>query len=185
MRMCETLYSFDSDGIFFCRSRNWSISRGLTLMRRDHVALAQDLHREFSAQDLVAIGGVVDALAGERLGQIGERDLVAARPRRCSALFSVLIRDLDAGAIARAASAAPAAPGGRAPAGAARSAAAARASAARRRSDDGHHLLVELAREDHAFVDGGGHPIEQHAGARGFAGLGEAPRRRRSEQQQN
>ena len=33
MRMCETLYSFDSDGIFFCRSRNWSISRGLTLMR--------------------------------------------------------------------------------------------------------------------------------------------------------
>ena len=38
---------------------------------------------------------------------------------------------------------------------------------------DDEHLLVELAREHHALVDGGGHAIEQHTGARGFTGLGE------------
>ena len=36
---------------------------------RDDVALAQDLHREFLA-DAVAITGVVDALAGERIRQL-------------------------------------------------------------------------------------------------------------------
>ena len=33
MRMCDTLYSLDSEGSFFCSSMNWSISRGETLMR--------------------------------------------------------------------------------------------------------------------------------------------------------
>ena len=41
-----------------------------------HVALAQQLQGDLAA-DLVAVGGVVDALLGERIGQLGEREAVA------------------------------------------------------------------------------------------------------------
>ena len=67
--MCDTLYSLRSDGVLACRSRNWSISRGVTLMRCDDVALAQQLQGDLLA-DLLAVGGVVDALLGERVGQL-------------------------------------------------------------------------------------------------------------------
>ena len=168
--MCETLYSFDSDGIFFCRSRNWSISRGLTLMRADDVALAQDLHREFLAQ-AVAIAGVVDALRGERRRQIGERDLVLLGDV-AQRVVQRFVGHLDAGAfgalhlqflqhqavehllaqdVLR------------------RQLELLRAQAL----GDDEHLLVELARQHDAFVDGGGDAVEQHAGAASLAGLGE------------
>ena len=41
---------------------------------------------------------------------------------------------------------------------------------------DDEHLLVELARQHHALIDGGGDAVEQHARAAGLAGLGERGR---------
>ncbi len=173
MRMCDTLYSFDSDGIFFCRSRNWSISRGLTLMRADHVALAQDLHREFLA-DAFAIAGVVDALAGQRGRQVGQRDLVLLGDV-AQRVVQRLVGHLDAGAIrtlhlqllqdqAVEHLLAQHVLG--------RQLELLRAQAL----GDDQHLLVELARQHDAFVDGGRDAVEQLAGAAGFAGLGERHR---------
>ena len=136
----------------------------------DHVALAQDLHREFFAQ-AIAIGGVVDALCCERRRQIRERDLVLlGHIAQC--VVQGFIRHLDAGAIralhlqflqhqAVEHLLAKDVLG--------RQVELLRAQAL----GDGEHLLVELAREDHALVDGGGDAIEQHTGARGFTGLGE------------
>ena len=66
---------------------------------------------------------------------------------------------------------------------AARSAAAARASARAGAARDDDHLLVELALQHHAFVDGGGDAVQQHAGAGGFARLGECGLRQESERQ--
>ena len=71
MRMCETLYS-----LRLGRHLLLPLDELVDLARadvdaRDHVALAQDLHRQFLAQ-LFAIAGVVDALRG-RAHRAGRR----------------------------------------------------------------------------------------------------------------
>ncbi len=142
----------------------------------DDVALAQDLHRQLFAQAF-AIGGVVDALGCEHRGQIRERNLVLLG-HVAQRVVQGFVRHLDAGAIRalhlqflqhQAVEHLLAQDVLR------RQVEVLRAQAL----GDGEHLFVELAREDHAFVDGGGHAIEQDAGAGGFTGLGDTPRRRR------
>jgi hypothetical protein len=137
---------------------------------REYVALAQHLHREFLAQ-AVAVAGVVDALRGQRLGQPRQRDavLLGEIPQRVVQHF---IRHLDARAV-----------------GALHLQFLQHQAlehllaehVLRRQIEllltqairEHHHLFVDFAGEHHAFVDGGGHAVEQLAGARCLTRLGD------------
>jgi hypothetical protein len=136
---------------------------------RDDVALTQDLQGDLLA-DALAVTRVVDALARERRRQVGELEIVG-RGHVGERVVELLVGHLDARTVC---------PlhlqllqheavqhllaqdvGGwqielllTQPLG------------------DDENLLVELARQDHTFVHRGGDAIEQHAGARRFAGLG-------------
>ena len=178
MRMCETLYSAASDGAFFCRSRYWSISRGVTAMRWIHVALAQQRERELLAHG-VAIGGVVDALRRERFGQLRQRDLVALGDFR-QRVVQRLVGHLDAGAL------------GALHLQLLQDQALEHLLAQhvlRRQLElllpqalgDRGDLLVELAGEHDAVVHDGGDPVEQHAAGGQLARLGDAQRASSSE----